>query len=858
MPIGSRSRPFERALRLAGPLALALLLAAAPARADLWYESYEKADRALRAGEWDEAVRQIHLALEGKGDSSARARTYGMNFTSYFPYYKLAVAYYNLGDLDAASQALENEERASAVQQSAADYAELQSLRQRVQQEREAREQQRIDQIVSESLGEAGRLERAGQLDDALRAVERARAVAPDDPRTEEMRNRLLRRIAEQQQAAMESQRQADQDRRIAGLLERGRAELAAGDLEAAASTFDQALTLRDDPATQALLDEVRGRMRERIEAEQDAQRIRDTIAGGLERAAALEQSGSYAEALDALQAVLALDPGNARALALQDRLRGAQLQREQEGARGRTVAGLIKQAEDQFAAEDYEQALSTANRALALEPGNREVWGFIARAQAQLQRQLLAAGRQVNFPPVITFSDHRPSIEAEATETAVQRVRSGFRTYELPAALVFETVRSPAFNWSGAVWDSAEPTVEIGCRHLGGSVDAQAVEILESGETATEANCSVGSRTDMLRIGEMAFAQFAVEQHLEPGLTLFRVVARDPEGMIARSEYLVFYSQPLYRSSWLYVALGGLFVAGVGVQVVRRARRRTELLRRRFNPYVAGAPVLEDGSFFGREQLMGRVLQTIHNNSLLLYGERRIGKTSFQHRLKRRLSELEDPEFKFYPVYIDLQGTPQERFFPTMQEEIFHELEPLLDGLQPTPSEADAADYGYRAFVRNVQHVLRKLKTKTDKKVKLVLLIDEVDELNAYDPRINQRLRSLFMKSFAENLVSVVSGVGIKKHWESEGSPWYNFFEEVEVKPFRRQDAEALIKEPIRGIFRLDSGVVARIIDSTDCKPYLIQKLCVSLVNRLHEQGRRRITLADVEAVASTQGEQS
>ncbi|NIR23527.1 MAG: hypothetical protein GWN78_09705, partial [Gammaproteobacteria bacterium] len=53
-------------------------------------------------------------------------------------------------------------------------------------------------------------------------------------------------------------------------------------------------------------------------------------------------------------------------------------------------------------------------------------------------------------------------------------------------------------------------------------------------------------------------------------------------------------------------------------------------------------------------------------------------------------------------------------------------------------------------------------LEKTTDKKVKLVLLIDEVDELNDYDPKVNQKLRSLFMRSFAENLVAVVSGVGI------------------------------------------------------------------------------------------------
>ena len=153
-------------------------------------------------------------------------------------------------------------------------------------------------------------------------------------------------------------------------------------------------------------------------------------------------------------------------------------------------------------------------------------------------------------------------------------------------------------------------------------------------------------------------------------------------------------------------------------------------------------------------------------------------------------------------------------------------------------------------ALVRDLQKALAILRGKTSKKVKLVLLIDEVDELNVYDPKVNQKLRSLFMKSFAEDLVAVVSGVAIKKQWTSEGSPWYNFFEEIQVKPFSRTDAENLILRPIRGVFQVDHGVVDRILEVTDCKPYLIQKTCIALVHRLHEGRRRRITVADVEAV--------
>jgi hypothetical protein len=39
-------------------------------------------------------------------------------------------------------------------------------------------------------------------------------------------------------------------------------------------------------------------------------------------------------------------------------------------------------------------------------------------------------------------------------------------------------------------------------------------------------------------------------------------------------------------------------------------------------------------------------------------------------------------------------------------------------------------------------------------------------------------------MASLAENLVMVASAIEIDKHWEQEGSPWYNFFEEIELLP--------------------------------------------------------------------------
>src|SRR2546427_5587455 len=72
---------------------------------------------------------------------------------------------------------------------------------------------------------------------------------------------------------------------------------------------------------------------------------------------------------------------------------------------------------------------------------------------------------------------------------------------------------------------------------------------------------------------------------------------------------------------------------------------------REGYNPYIAGGPVHEDRMFFGREAVLAAILNTIHNNSVLIYGERRIGKTSILHKLRRALQQRDDAPGAFFPV---------------------------------------------------------------------------------------------------------------------------------------------------------------------------------------------------------------
>ncbi len=94
------------------------------------------------------------------------------------------------------------------------------------------------------------------------------------------------------------------------------------------------------------------------------------------------------------------------------------------------------------------------------------------------------------------------------------------------------------------------------------------------------------------------------------------------------------------------------------------------------------------------------------------------------------------------------------------------------------------------------------------------------------------------------------MSGVGIKRIWNSEGSPWYNFFDEIELTAFSPEEAEALVRQPVEGVFRYEADAVERILSASGLKPYVIQKFCIHAVNRMLEDGRTTITAQDVEAV--------
>jgi hypothetical protein len=309
--------------------------------------------------------------------------------------------------------------------------------------------------------------------------------------------------------------------------------------------------------------------------------------------------------------------------------------------------------------------------------------------------------------------------------------------------------------------------------------------------------------------------------------------------------------------------AIGAIILAGVlgtsGFLLLslRNRRRRREALQRRFNPYVSGDPIQDSSLFFGRQQTLGKIVNTLHENSIMIHGERRIGKTSLLYQLEQLLRAADDPDYLFVPVYVDLEGTGEDELFHVLMEEILDVVPAYLPALPELRFRSlDKASYDDRDFSHDLGALLAGLDATTGQDVRLILLLDEMDVINDYDPVVQQKLRRIFMRTFARSLGAVVAGTQISKEWDRVESPWYNLFNEIELGPLDQESALRLILEPVQGIYTYDPAAVDFIVDNSHGRPFYVQQHCLEAINIMLAVGRTRVTLEDAQqALAAVAG---
>ena len=361
-------------------------------------------------------------------------------------------------------------------------------------------------------------------------------------------------------------------------------------------------------------------------------------------------------------------------------------------------------------------------------------------------------------------------------------------------------------------------------------------------------------------------------------GRTTIEVMARDqafnysevleqPITVAAQLEYVTMPVLGKVERSifWTLMFLAATAILGFGYasfEIIQSHLRAIDALNRGFNPYVSGEPVRQGDMFFGRRDLLQKIIDTLHNNSIMIHGERRIGKTTLLYQLANALREVDDPEFRFLPIYVDLEGTIETEFFHYLMEEIAlgalslkgvgARVEPVVAGLRYHDAARD--EYTDRDFAQDLRHLVSALQdaisaVNPEQRLRLILLLDEVDVLSRYDQLVQQQLRRIFMRDFAATMGAVVAGIQISKEWDRVESPWFNMFNEIALQPFTREQALELLIEPVRNIYRYDPETLDFIIEKSNGRPYRLQQYALIAVNYMLARRHRRIFLEDAHA---------
>lgn len=774
---------------------LCLAFAAPSAWADKeWYAHYDEAQKLIARNKCKEAILSLREAQKLKPRSALYVQTYGVQFVDeYVPYYWEGVCRLRLGEYSKAIDLFKAEEEQGAIKKREKLYQDLRLQRKdaetRNADELRAENVRKARDEVTRLLRESEDFYKAGRLQEALTPLVRAQVLAEVlDPDAHQKIIERQKKIAAEIADAKDKREQAERNEKD---LAEGRRLLDSGSPAEARLHFENVLS-RDPKNATAL--------QGRTEAEELHRRLtsQQEMENAYGKGKDLFESGQYELAREQLAKADPSNPGHQALLQkVQKIVEGMQQQKDLRSK----FETLMAEAEKFLAARKFPEAMVKLVSSLELDPGNPRARERLALAERMTGDEMFEKIFP-NQPPILTFIE-TPGAEVEGGRLALLGVATDDRgltrlQYRKGDQVVAEQVLDP--------------------------------------------DRDTGAFPRMFRI-EHVFP-------LDAGENRLTVAALDTRGVEKAETFVVrrrlrFYERTAF---WPSMLAGSLSLVGLGFAAQRARRRRA--LRNRFNPYIAGAPVLDEEMFFGREKLLARIMNVLHHNSLMITGERRIGKTTFLYHLKRALEGDEATDYQFFPVFTDLQGVPEESFFHTIMSDLVEALRPAAETLAALRFKGEEDGYDGRDFSHDVQRVIEELKTRTPKQVKLTLLIDEVDVLNEYSGRINQRLRSIFMKTFSEHLVAVMSGVGIKRVWTSEGSPWYNFFDEIELAAFTREEAEELIREPVEGVFRYQAEAVERILAMSQLKPYVIQKFCIHAVNRMLEEGRMVVTATDVEAV--------
>jgi hypothetical protein len=265
-------------------------------------------------------------------------------------------------------------------------------------------------------------------------------------------------------------------------------------------------------------------------------------------------------------------------------------------------------------------------------------------------------------------------------------------------------------------------------------------------------------------------------------------------------------------------------------------------------NPYIAGMPV-QGEKFFGRKEILRWIERELCNpatNGLVIFSQRRIGRTSILLQLQRTL-----PTDDFLPVYFDLQYQAARPLGQVLAD--------LIDATawraNLEPPDLDASDDQGRFFRREF---LPQLHQALGENRRPVFLLDEFDVL---DQPVEAKSEATATRTFFPFLRRVMTEdprpafvFAVGRWLEDLSLNFTAIFKHAlaqEVWVLDQKDAEALVRQAeANNTLRFTDEAIARILSLTSGHPFFTQLLCQRIWEQAYAPNPSMLPQIDVAAV--------
>lgn len=293
------------------------------------------------------------------------------------------------------------------------------------------------------------------------------------------------------------------------------------------------------------------------------------------------------------------------------------------------------------------------------------------------------------------------------------------------------------------------------------------------------------------------------------------------------------------------------------------------------YSPIADGGPVpVTSNMFYGRDGFISDVAKSILNSpskQIIIYGQKRCGKSSVMLHLKEKLMETNKMFCIFFSMGDIINNLSEASFYHKILSSIKTELEFIeFDGGTipefEIPTYADFKNEDEDNPLNTFTKYMIKFKLsckKTDgwQDKNLVVMIDEFTYLYTeikkgnISPSIMKQWKAVTQNERAQFSVVLVGQDVVPSFKKEEyASNAFGVIQDIRLTYLEEQPARELIEKPIldtNGESRYIGNAVTRILEYTSRNPYYIQIFCARLVDFMNKNKSIKVTEADVNEVA-------